>query len=54
MVQEKNKKFCPAVGKCGGRSMLATPYREQLARKQKTVEKLLQPYGNEAAGTLPS
>ena len=45
MVQEKNKKFCPAVGKCGGCSMLATPYREQLARKQKTVEKLLQPYG---------
>lgn len=38
-------KMCPVAKKCGGCQYLDLPYTEQLKVKQKTVEKLLKPYG---------
>lgn len=36
---------CPVTKKCGGCRYVGTPYKEQLKKKQKTVEQLLGKYG---------
>ena len=41
----KKKSRCPVSGKCGGCSMIDTPYEEQLRRKQDFAEECLAEFG---------
>ena len=43
--KDNTKTGCPYQKKCGGCQWTELPYQEQLARKQKKVERLLKPYG---------
>ncbi|MEE3393236.1 MAG: class I SAM-dependent RNA methyltransferase [Lachnospiraceae bacterium] len=48
-----NKKAtCPYVKKCGGCSLINTPYEEQLELKQNTIEKLLAPILSKDGGSV--
>jgi 23S rRNA (uracil1939-C5)-methyltransferase len=42
---KKNTTLCPVSKKCGGCQYVGVPYEEQLAKKQKQVEKLLKGFG---------
>lgn len=41
---ENKKSRCKAFGECGGCQMIDTPYKEQLALKEKETAKLLKPF----------
>ena len=43
-MSQKNKPFCPNAKKCGGCQMLNLSYEEQLAWKQRQVERLIGPF----------
>lgn len=45
MANHKKKTLCPIASKCGGCQYLDVPYEEQLANKQKYLQKLLGVYG---------
>lgn len=44
-MSAEKKSLCPAAKKCGGCRYIEVPYEEQLQKKQKQVQKLLDRYG---------
>lgn len=44
-IEKKERSLCPAAKKCGGCRYIDVPYEEQLRKKQKLVQKLLERYG---------